>query len=145
LRGAPLRALVELFGSYGLLPPEQVAAPTRAVPGLRRWDGFQCLTCLAGLTQSLQTIQLHVTKAHRQKSALHRKSPLWRKCKLQTLFAETQHVQYFVIDDDDDDNDNDDTAGWVGARFPGPGPGNRTGSYSNGAITLSPEEEGFFK
>ncbi len=52
LRGALLRALVELFGSYDLLAPEQVAVPTQAVAGLRLLDGFQCLTCLAGLTQS---------------------------------------------------------------------------------------------
>ncbi len=35
LRGAPLKALVELFGSYDLLAPEQVAIPTQAVTGLR--------------------------------------------------------------------------------------------------------------
>jgi hypothetical protein len=53
LRGAPLRALVKLFRSYDLLVSEQVAVPTQAVTGLRLLDGFQCLTCLAGLTQSL--------------------------------------------------------------------------------------------
>jgi hypothetical protein len=99
LRGAPLKALVELFASYGLLAPEQVAVPTQAVAGLRLQDGFQCLTCSAGLTQSLQTIQLHVSKAHQQKPALHKKSPLWRACKLQTFFAEKQHIRYFVADD----------------------------------------------
>ncbi len=99
LRGALLKALVELFASYGLLAPEQVAVPTQAVAGLRLQDGFQCLTCSAGLTQSLQTIQLHVSKAHQQKPALHQKSPLWRACKLQTFFAKKQHIRYFVADD----------------------------------------------
>jgi superfamily II DNA or RNA helicase len=99
LRAAPLKSLVELFGSYDLLAPEQVVVPTQAVAGLRLLDGFQCLTCLAGLTQSLQTIQLHVSKIHQQKPALHRKSPLWRTCKLQTFFAETRLVRYFVIDE----------------------------------------------
>jgi len=98
LRGAPLKALVELFASYVLLAPEQVAVPTQAVAGLRPQDGFQCLTCSAGLTRSLQTIQLHVSKAHQQKPALHKKSPLWRACKLQTFFAEKRYVRYFVVD-----------------------------------------------
>ncbi|KUJ13131.1 uncharacterized protein LY89DRAFT_673228 [Mollisia scopiformis] len=63
LRGAPLKALVELFGSYDLLAPEQVVVPTQAV------------------------------------AALHKKTALWRKCKLQTFFAEKQHIRYFVVDD----------------------------------------------
>ncbi len=72
LRGAPLKALVELFGSYDLRAPEQVAVPTQAVAGQRLLDGFQCLMCLSGLTQSLLTIRLHMSKVHRQKPALHR-------------------------------------------------------------------------
>ncbi|KUJ07245.1 uncharacterized protein LY89DRAFT_692005 [Mollisia scopiformis] len=40
LRGAPLKALVELFATYGLLVPEQVAVPTQVVAGLRLQDGF---------------------------------------------------------------------------------------------------------
>ena len=64
LRGVPLKSLVELFGSYDLLAPEQVTVPTQAVAGLRLRDGFQYLTCSTGLTQSLQTIQLHVSKEH---------------------------------------------------------------------------------
>jgi hypothetical protein len=51
-----LKALVELFASYGLLAPEQVAVPTQAVAGLQLYNSFQCLTYSAGLTQSLQTI-----------------------------------------------------------------------------------------
>jgi len=98
LRGAPLKALVKLFGSYELRAPEQVAVPTRAVAGLRLLDGFQCLTCLSGLTRSLPTIQLYVFKAHQQKPALHRRRPLWRTCKLQTFFAETRSIRYFVAD-----------------------------------------------
>ncbi|KUJ08145.1 uncharacterized protein LY89DRAFT_764883 [Mollisia scopiformis] len=64
LRGAPLKALVELFESYDLLPPEQVAVLTQAVDGLRLLDGFH---------------------------------PIWRPCKLQTFFAETRLVRYFVV------------------------------------------------
>ena len=82
LYGIPLKALVELFASYILLAPEQVAVPIQAVIGLRLQNGFQCLTCLVGLTQSLQTIQLHVSKVHQQKPVLYQKSPLWRIYKL---------------------------------------------------------------
>ncbi|KUJ16108.1 uncharacterized protein LY89DRAFT_719745 [Mollisia scopiformis] len=35
---------------------------------------------------------------HQQKPALHKKTALWRKCKLQTFFAEKQHIRYFVVD-----------------------------------------------
>ncbi|KAH8769341.1 hypothetical protein BGZ57DRAFT_898318 [Hyaloscypha finlandica] len=48
LRGAPLKALVELFGSYDLLAPEQVVVPTQAVAGLRLLDGFQVPDVLGG-------------------------------------------------------------------------------------------------
>jgi hypothetical protein len=99
LRGASLRALVELLGSYNLPALEQVAVPTQAVTGLQLHNGFQCLTCFAGLTQSLQTIQLHMSKVHQQKPALHKRTPLWQACKLQTFFAKKQHIQYFVADD----------------------------------------------
>ncbi|KUJ07668.1 uncharacterized protein LY89DRAFT_742439 [Mollisia scopiformis] len=34
-----------------------------------------------------------------QKLALHKKTALWRKCKLQTFFAKKQHIRYFVVDD----------------------------------------------
>jgi superfamily II DNA or RNA helicase len=123
LRGAPLKALVELFGSYDLLAPEQVAVPTQAVAGLRLLDGFQCLTCLAGLTQSLQIIHLHVSKVHQQKPVWHKKSPLWRACKLQTFFAEKQHIRYFVVDN----------------------PGGTTGASDAGTESLDSGEADFFR
>ncbi len=42
LKGALLRAQVELFESYDLRTPEQelVPLPAREIPGLRRLDGF---------------------------------------------------------------------------------------------------------
>jgi hypothetical protein len=52
---------------------------------------------MAGLTRSLQTIQLYVSKAHQQKPALHKQGPLWQACKLQTFFAENRLVRYFAI------------------------------------------------
>ncbi len=99
LQGALLRALVKLFRSYNLLALKQVAVPTQAVASLQRQNSFQCLTCSAGLTQSLQTIQLHVFKVHRQKPALHKQRALWWTCKLQTFFAETRLVRYFAADE----------------------------------------------
>ena len=102
LKGPELRAQVELFERYDLCAPEQELAqlPAHAIPGLRLLDGFQCLTCAAGLTQSLQAIERHVSKAHQLKPAWHKKNPLWRSCKLQTVFAENRLVRYFVVEDE---------------------------------------------
>jgi hypothetical protein len=101
LKGASLKALVELFSSYDLRAAEAEPArlPAKAIPGLRLLDGFQCLTCSAHLTRDCKSMQRHVSKAHQQKPALHEKSPLWRGCKLQTFFAENRWVRYFVVEE----------------------------------------------
>jgi hypothetical protein len=98
LKGASLKTLVELFSSYDLRAAEAEPArlPTKAIPGLRLLDGFQCLTCSAHLTRDCKSMQRHVSKAYQQKPALHKKGPLWRACKLQTFFAENRWVRYFV-------------------------------------------------
>ena len=100
LRGASLKALVELFASYVLRAAEAEPGrlPTEAISGLRLLDGFQCLTCAAHLTRDCKAMQRHVSKAHQQKPAVHEKSPLWRECKLQTFFAENRWVRYFIVD-----------------------------------------------
>lgn len=100
LRGASLKALVELFASYALRAAEAEPGrlPTEAISGLRLLDGFQCLTCAAHLTRDCKAMQRHVSKAHQQKPAVHEKSPLWRECKLQTFFAENRWVRYFIVD-----------------------------------------------
>ena len=99
LRGASLKALVELFASYALRAAEAEPGrlPTEAISGLRLLDGFQCLTCAAHLTRDCKAMQRHVSKAHQQKPAVHEKSPLWRECKLQTFFAENRWVRYFIV------------------------------------------------
>jgi hypothetical protein len=101
LRGASLKALVELFTSYVLRAAKTKPGrlPTEAIPGLRLLDGFQCLTCSAHLTRDRKAMQRHVSKAHQQKPALHKKSPLWRECKLQTFFAENHWIRYFVVEE----------------------------------------------
>jgi len=100
---------VDVFATYTLQDPALVEVPlqgdsgqpVRAVAGLRIQDGYQCLFCLAGLTRDLKAMQRHVSKIHHHKPALHRKEPLWRPCKLQTFFAETQFVRYFIVFEDD--------------------------------------------
>lgn len=102
---APLKRLVELFQTYRLQDPSVVAAPSPrsggappfAVPGLRLLDGFECLACPAGLTRNPQARDLHLSRAHQQKPAQHKKTPLWRACKLQTYFAENRLIRYFVV------------------------------------------------
>jgi hypothetical protein len=99
LKGALLRAQVELFESYDLRTPEQALGqlPAHEIPGLRLLDGFQCLTCSAGLTRHLPAIERHVSKAHQQKPAQQVEGRSWRRCKLQTFFAEKQYLRYFTI------------------------------------------------
>ncbi|TVY12548.1 hypothetical protein LARI1_G009653, partial [Lachnellula arida] len=105
LGGAPLKRLVELFQTYRLQDPSVVAAPSPrsggappfAVPGLRLLDGFECLACPAGLTRNPQARDLHLSRAHQQKPAQHKKTPLWRACKLQTYVAENRLIRYFVV------------------------------------------------
>lgn len=101
LRGALLRALLELFENYALRAA-RVKSQTclaAAIPGLRLLDGFQCLICSAYLTQDRRAIQRHVSKAHQQKPTLHKQKPIWRKCKLQKFFAEKRLVRYFGVPD----------------------------------------------
>ncbi|KAG9241066.1 hypothetical protein BJ878DRAFT_394823, partial [Calycina marina] len=104
LRGAQLKHLQELFSSYRLAAPEDVdvpssgkTGPARAIRGLRVVDGWQCLVCEEGLTRSLATMKVHVSKVHQQKPGGHKKQPLWRACKLQTYFAENRLIRYFVV------------------------------------------------
>jgi hypothetical protein len=111
VRGAQLKSLGELFGSYTLAAPEDIgipgtkeAVPTTAIHGLRIIDGWQCLTCTGGLTRNLKTMKLHVSKAHQQKPSLHKVSPLWQTCKLQTFFAENRLIRYFVVTLEGDNN-----------------------------------------
>jgi hypothetical protein len=105
LSRAPLKSLVELFQTYQLQDPSRILAPSPrrpgaapfALPGLRLLDGFECLACSARLTRNPQARDLHLSKAHQQKLAQHKKTPLWRACKLQTYFAENRLIRYFVI------------------------------------------------
>ena len=58
LRGASLKALVELFASYVLraVEAEPGRLPTEAISGLRLLDGFQYLTCAAHLTRDYKAM-----------------------------------------------------------------------------------------
>jgi hypothetical protein len=71
LRAAQLKSLKELFGSYDLADPSEVGVPGQngggpaaAIHGLHTIDGWQCLTCMGGLTRNLETMTLHVSKVH---------------------------------------------------------------------------------
>ncbi|KAL2350397.1 hypothetical protein BJ546DRAFT_1112222, partial [Cryomyces antarcticus] len=100
--GRRLRSLVDLFPTYTLLTPDKIQYPTTAVKpitGLKLHDGFRCSLCPDGLTRSRKTIQDHLSKVHKRKPAEYSLDPLWVKCKLQTFFAETRHVRYFVVED----------------------------------------------
>lgn len=94
----------------GSLSPHWWRSPF-AIPGLRLLDGFECLACPAGLTRNPQARDLHLSKAHQQKPAQHKKTPLWRACKLQTYFAENRLIRYFVVTLGPDPSLTEDDAG----------------------------------
>ncbi len=73
-------SLGELFSSYDLTAPGQVRVPEQLGPGpgpviairdRRVIDGWQCPTCVEGLTRDLETMKLHVSKAHQQQPSLY--------------------------------------------------------------------------
>jgi hypothetical protein len=83
LRAAQLKSLKELFGSYDLAAPDKVgvpkqngAGPATTIHGLHVMDGWQYLVCVGGLTRNLETIKLHMSKAHQQKPSSYKDSPL---------------------------------------------------------------------
>ena len=111
LRAAQLKSLKGLFGSYNLAAPNKVgvpkqnrAGPATAIHGLHVMDSWQCLICMGGLIRNLETIKLHVLKAHQQKPSLHKDSLLWQACKLQTFFAKNRLIWYFVVAKKGDDS-----------------------------------------
>ncbi|KAJ9658216.1 hypothetical protein H2201_007889 [Coniosporium apollinis] len=125
--GQQLKSLIELFSTYRLLAPDKVQHPgketVQAIDGLKQHDGFRCYLCSEGLTRSLKTVKDHVSQVHGRKPAKqNRPIPLWAQCKLQTFFAETQHVRYFVVEE-----------------------GASELADSRSATTLAKEEEEFFR
>ncbi|KFZ20411.1 hypothetical protein V501_00159 [Pseudogymnoascus sp. VKM F-4519 (FW-2642)] len=108
MRGARLKSLGQLFGSYQLAEPADVKAPSRgdagpapAIRGLRVLDGWQCLACAGGLTRNVETMKRHVSREHQQRPGRHKDSPLWQACRLQTFFAEKRLIRYFVVSEAD--------------------------------------------
>ncbi len=108
LKGKQLHALLDLFVTYELQLPGQVALqdpPCTAINGLRRHSAFACCICgndkeqQQSLTRSEPAIRAHVSKDHAQKPAQQIEGSSWRKCTVQTFFAETRHIRYFVVDE----------------------------------------------
>ncbi|KAJ6437026.1 purine-cytosine permease [Purpureocillium lavendulum] len=109
LRGAELRALVELLESHDVWTPDEGGPPagrwpTRPVPGLRVHDGYRCAAgggCDGFVTRNLKSMERHGSKEHGQRAKAHTRNgevaPLWVACKLQTFYAETRLIRYFVV------------------------------------------------
>jgi superfamily II DNA or RNA helicase len=139
LKGPQLRALLDLFATYQLLPPGQVALPgPRGAPvrGLRRYPAFTCSFCgnddddPSRLTRSRPAIEAHVSKKHRQKPAQQIEGSSWQRCTVQTFFAEKQHIRYFIV------QEAEEQAAEQAAE---------QASDDGGAAALEPGEQDFFK
>lgn len=105
MRGEGLRNLVEMLLSHGPRPMDEELErwPVDTVPGLSVYDGFRCLRCgpsTAFLTRNAGKIRRHVSKEHQEVPLSHERkqqSIPWEPCKLQTFFAETKFIRYFVV------------------------------------------------
>ncbi|ELR03272.1 hypothetical protein GMDG_08894, partial [Pseudogymnoascus destructans 20631-21] len=131
LKGSQLRAQLDLFATYELRLPGEVELPHQPcapIPGLRCHAAFVCAICdvdgqSLSLTRSEPAIRAHVSKEHGQKPARQAEGRSWRRCTVQTFFAETQHVRYFAVTDD----------------------GRAEGDAATAAIALEPQEQDFFE
>ena len=102
-KGPQLQALLALFAAYELELPSRVVpphSPCSAIKGLRCYPTFTCRLCNGCLTWSKHALEVHVSREHKQKPAQQVEGSSWRKCIVQTFFAEKQHIWYFVVDDD---------------------------------------------
>lgn len=107
IQGKQLVDLVTLFSSYQLKQPGQVCSSdvlTVPIEGLRKHQGYYCSLCQACCTRSLKTVQDHLSSQHGKRPSTYKAAPLWKKCILQTFFAENQHVQYSVVQEEDTQN-----------------------------------------
>ena len=127
LKGSELRTLLDLFATHELRSPGQIALPDQpciAIEGLRRHPAFSCILCddaQPTLTRSEPAIRAHVSREHGQKPSQQSEGSAWQRCMVQTFFAKTKHVQYFVVTDD-----------------------KAEGDAATAAIALEPQEQAFF-
>lgn len=105
--------------------------PTSPVPGLQNHRGFRCTACNDGesfLTRSERDMGRHVSREHGQKPGAHRRKGggaprcLWEVCLLQTFYAETKHVRYFVVSTPATDSSSSSQANTPAPSIPPPPP-----------------------
>ena len=128
-KGPQLQALLNLFATYELRLPSQVVllySPCSAIEGLHYYSAFACCLCNSCLTRSGHALEVHVSKEHKQKLAQQVEGSSWRRCTVQTFFAEKQHIRYFTVDN---------TKGATSAA----------GARANGLDLLDSEDADFFK
>jgi len=85
---------------YDLAFTNEVQPPRNldyAIDGLKiHENGYQCLICNF-LTLATDGIKRHVSKKHDRKGKDRNSPDAWRPCFLQTFFAETKLIKYFVV------------------------------------------------
>lgn len=92
--------MLDLFATYELQLPSRVVlpnSPCSAIEGLRCYLAFTYCLCNSCLTRSKYALEVHVSKAHQQKLARQAEGSSWRKCTVQTFFAEKQYIRYFIV------------------------------------------------
>lgn len=70
------------------------------INSLECYPGFVCLqsNCQYA-TRHFRKMREHMPSVHQVKAAAHKKSALWKGCKLQTYFTSKGLIDYFVVTD----------------------------------------------
>jgi hypothetical protein len=108
LLGAELKTTLELLCSYSLRPAPElkenkpwIEDQCQVIDGLECYSGFVCLQSdCQYATRQPREIRKHMPSVHQVKAAAHKKSALWKECKLQTYFTAKGLIDYFVVVDD---------------------------------------------
>jgi hypothetical protein len=99
LLGAELKASVELLLSYRLKTADELRETkpktedeSQAIDGLECYSGFICpQTGCQYATRNRRDMRKHMPSIHHVKAAAHKKTELWKECKLQTYFTAKCH------------------------------------------------------
>jgi superfamily II DNA helicase RecQ len=100
MKGTSFKATMAELLKYDLAAVDAIQVPRNldyTINGLKiHENGHQCLICHY-LTTSATKIKEHVSKKHDRRGKDRNSPDAWRPCLLQTFFAETKRIRYFVV------------------------------------------------
>ena len=115
LKGIRLKTALTAASLHQLAPLADVGWPEngiRALAGLAVRNGVECLACQSQRpyqTVDSKAMQRHISREHGIKPRTQLERTHWRRCHLQTFFAETRHIRYFrVVMEEEEEEENDE-------------------------------------